>query len=220
MIRILIADDCELVRLGLRRLVEHENGLELAGEAASFAETRLLAEQVAPDVVLLDLTLSDGFILDRIPELLDSAGQRKILVLTGDRDKENHRLALRLGAVGVVGKDQPAAILPKAIRRVHAGEVWIDRSMTATLFRDLQRAANPAPAPPAGDRNGFALTCRERQIAILAAQGLPAKRIAQRCRISDKTVRNQLVAVYSKLNLAGQLELAAKAGQLGLAPDQ
>lgn len=78
------------------------------------------------------------------------------------------------------------------------------------MFQDFHRAINPQPA------NKEMLTHRERQIATLAAQGLPAKKIAERIHLSDKTVRNQLVIVYSKLNVAGQLELAVKAKEMGL----
>ncbi|HLF97608.1 MAG TPA: response regulator transcription factor [Methylococcaceae bacterium] len=210
MIRVLLAEDHDLVRLGLRTLIQAENGLVLAGEAASFAETLALAQRLAPDVILLNLTLSDGPVMERIPQLLGGTGKRKVLVLTGDRDKEVHRLALRMGAMGVFTKDGPAEILPKAIRRVHAGELWADRGTTAALFQDFHRAINPQPA------SKEMLTHREHQIATLAAQGLPAKKIAGRIHLSDKTVRNQLVIVYSKLNVAGQLELAVKAQELGL----
>lgn len=216
MIRILLAEDHELTRLGLRTLIHQEKGLELVGEAASFADTLALAQRVAPDVILLNLSLSDGPAIERIPQLRDESGTRKILVLTGDRDKETHRLAMRMGAVGVFSKDEPAEILPRAIRRIHAGELWVDRHTTAALFQDFHRAANPAPQLPAASKES--LTARERQIAALAAQGLPAKKIAERINVSDKTVRNQLVIVYSKLNVTGQLELAVKAAQLGLAP--
>ena len=213
-IRILIAEDHDLVRLGLSTLFEQDRELELVGESAHFSETLTLVETLAPDVLLLDLALEDGSIVDRIPELLRRAVKLKILVFTASLDRETHRLALQMGAMGIFTKNTPNSLLLKAIRRVHTGEIWADRHTTAAFFNHFQSAAQ---SPPATSKRN-ALTARECQIAQLAAQGVPAKKIAARIGISDKTVRNQLVNVYSKLGVSGLVELALKAPQLGLAP--
>jgi len=205
------------VRLGLRTLFREDSGLELAGEAASFEETLSFARSLAPDVLLLDLTLGEEMIVDRIPELLEISGKLKVLVLTGNPDKEIHRLALQRGAMGVFTKDAPNALLLKAIHCVHEGEIWVDHSTATAFFNHFQSATKSAlPSAVAADKNK--LTAREREIAVLATQGLPAKQIAERIHISDKTVRNRLVTIYSKLGVSGQVELALKAQQFGLAP--
>lgn len=213
-IRILIAESQELVRLGLRTLLREDHELELVGEAANFAETASFAKKLSPDLLLLDLTLGDDLIVDRIPQLLDVSGKLKVLALTANQDKEIHRLALQMGARGVFIKSAPNALLLRAIHRIHAGEIWVDRHATAAFFNHFQSALKPTPATDNKDK----LTAREREIAVLAAQGLPAKKIATRIQISDKTVRNLLVFVYSKLGVSGQIELAIKARQLGLTP--
>lgn len=201
-IRVLIAEDQEVCRMGLRALIQHEDGLELVGEAVSFGDTLSFTEKLKPDVVLLDLTLVDGMIVDRIPELLANYDALKILVLTGTSDKEVHCLALKNGAMGVISKDAPCALLLKAISCIHDGEVWADRHTTATFFRCCQFMMKYPPPL------SFTLTAREREIATLAAQGLPPKKIANQLQVADKTVRNQLAVIYHKLGVSSQVELA------------
>ncbi len=126
-----------------------------------------------------------------------------------------HLLALRLGAVGVFIKDQSAYLLLKAIHSVHLGEVWFDNSLASGLLQSFKQDASKAHAvkPPIENL----LTGRELAVARLAIQGLPAKKIAAQLFISEKTVRNQLVVIYSKLGVASQVELVLQAGRLGFA---
>lgn len=100
----------------------------------------------------------------------------------------------------------------KAIVCAHSGEMWVTRDLAAALFHDLRNGNIIVPAEQMRD----CLTPRQRTIAQMAAQGMPAKRIANTLNISNKTVRNQLVHIYSKLAVSGQVELAIKSSQLGL----
>lgn len=213
-IRVFLAEDHELMRMGVRLVFRDTEGFELVGEAANFTETLASVRRLAPDVVLLDLSLHEGDILHRIPELLTSPPAPKVLVFSDSSNSDTHLNALRLGAVGIFSKGQSAESLLKAVKLVRQGELWINRQIAATMFYDFHRANHPPAVSDMRDKSS--LTARERDIAKLAAKGFPAKRVAQQLGISAKTVRNQLVAVYSKLDVANQLELATKAVQLGL----
>ncbi len=212
-IRLLIVDDHELARVGVSMLLEQQAGIEVIGAVGRFAEALETAKQLKPDVILLDLHLAEGLIIDRIPELIDHNQACKVLVLTASvNTKELHLNALRQGALGILTKCQPIDTVVKAINCVHGGEMWITREMVASMHHDF-RSSQALRV----QRKQDPLTCRQRAIAVLAAQGMPAKRIASELNISYKTVRNQLVHIYSKLSVSGQLELAVKSAQLGLA---
>jgi DNA-binding NarL/FixJ family response regulator len=215
-IRIVHAEDHDLVRFGLRYVLTNDSALDLVAEAESLAETLELIEALAPDLVVLDLSLSDGPALERIPDLVNGRGNPKVLVHTANSDMEIHRMALQMGARGICPKTAPGPMLLKAIRCVHQGEVWIDHSTASDFVSHFQNGGTPlASSIPANGCNGK-LTAREHQIAVLAAQGLQAKKIAYELMICDKTVRNQLSVIYSKFNVSCQIELAMKARDLGL----
>jgi two-component system nitrate/nitrite response regulator NarL len=213
-IRILLVDDHLVVRQGLRMLLENHADLEIAGEAATGRAAVEIAMRERPDLVLLDLDLGAEGGLDVIPQLAALEATR-VLVLTGLRDREIHRQAIRLGASGVVLKEQAAELLVKAVRCVHAGEAWVDRSMTAALLQDMRQGPAGA-ADPEGARIAT-LTTREREIVALVAQGFGTQKIADALFISEKTVRNHLASIYDKLNVSERLELALYAAKHGLA---
>ena len=133
-IRILIVDDHPVVRAGLSIVVQSQEGLEIVGEAEDGASALALAERLKPDIILLDLDLDGENGLDLLPELRAANEQSRVLILTGLRDPEAHRRAVRLGAMGVVMKEKANQVIISAILSVHAGEVWIDRSLMAALL--------------------------------------------------------------------------------------
>jgi len=218
MIRVLLADDHELIRLGFRTLLSTQDDIELVGEACSFQELIRLNQQLKPDIILLELHLKDGEVISKISELLND--RPLVLVLTVCKDREPHLLALRLGVRGIVTKDNSVEIILKAIRTVCAGEVWIDRFATLDLWRNYTNTDGiKSPGEVEANKLGFArsnLTPRELEVARLAARGLPAKKIAAKLFISDKTVRNQLAVIYSKLGVSSQVELVFQAANLDL----
>lgn len=214
-IRVLLAEDHDLVRLGFRALLADQTDILLVGEAATCRDAMTLAAQENPDIILLTLTLGGESTVDCVPKLLALRDELHVLMFTASRDVELHRLAIRYGASGIVSKDQSGETLLKAIRRVHAGELWVDRGMTAALLRESQRKEyDPGPNTQAG--RVASLTRRERDIAVLISKGFTTHKISETLCISEKTVRNQLVAVYDKLGVANRIELAIQAGQLGL----
>jgi two-component system nitrate/nitrite response regulator NarL len=216
-IRILIVDDETLIRSGLRMIIENRPGLKVVGEAGNKTEALRLAEKDQPDIILLDVNLrgSDG--LDFLPQLRSSATASRVLVLTGMLDQKTHDRAMQVGAMGVVLKDNGADTLIKAIERVHAGEVWLDRSALGRFFSERLHTGreNEKGSPEAA--NIKSLSDREREVVTLIGVGLKNKQIAERLFISETTVRHHLTSVFSKLDVSDRLELVIYAYRHGLA---
>lgn len=217
-IRVLLAEDHELIRIGLAALFQTITQFKLIGEADNFLDTLRLAKQTSPDVILLDMSLKDGDTTEHIPELLSACPSSKVLIFTACENREKHLLALRIGAMGIFTKNQPNSMLLKAIRSVYSGEVWLNRSLAAEMLRDFNRPLPSNPIANAPKTN--ILTPRELTIARLAAKGWAAKKISGQLFISEKTVRNQLVVIYSKLGVTSHVELVVQATHFGLlSPD-
>ena len=206
-IRILLIDDHVIVRAGLRMLIENHDGMVVVGEAGTRLDGLALAEREQPDVVLLDLDMGAESGLDFMPELLQAAPNARVVVLTGLRDADAHRRAVHLGAIGLVFKDKAAEVLIKAIEKVHGGEVWLDRSLTATVLSEMSHADERRRADPETEKISF-LTEREREVVGLVCEGLKNKQIGDRLFISELTVRNHLTSILSKLDLSDRFELA------------
>jgi two-component system nitrate/nitrite response regulator NarL len=214
----MIVDHHRMVSAGLRLLVESQTGMKVVAMATNEAEALALADVQSPDLILLDLELGTENGLTLLPKLRHVARDARVLVLTGLRDLEAHREAMRLGAMGIVLKDQGAEVLIKAMEKVRAGEVWIDRAMMG-LFSEVRRRDLNHHA--ANDRNVY-LTQREREVISLIAEGLKNKQIGERLSISDTTVTHHLSSIFSKLGVSDRLELViyAFAHNLTKAPPQ
>jgi len=216
-IGILLIDDHAVVRAALRCLLERQPGIMVVGEAATRAEAVLIASREQPEIILLDLCLQEESGLDLIPELLATVEDTKILVLTGVQNPAEHEQAMRLGAMGVVYKQASADMLIKAICRISAGEIWLDRRVTASLVVGLRRDLR-APGSSAVSDKGSQLTGREREIISLVGEGLKNKQIADRLCISEATVRHHLTSILKKLDVSDRLELLIFAYQHNLIP--
>jgi two-component system nitrate/nitrite response regulator NarL len=214
-IRILVVDDHTMVREYLRVLIENEPDMAIVGEAGNSADALAIAAREQPDVIVLDLNLSGEDAIDSLRALIASSEGSRVLILTGFNDPEKHRRAVHLGAVGVLLKDQAGKTFIKAIRKVLAGEVWLERSMTADILTDFARADEHRRHDPEAAKIET-LTEREREVIALVAEGLTTKRIAKRLFISEKTVSNHLTATYNKLGVSNRLELALYASRHGL----
>lgn len=215
-VRILLVDDHEVVRFGLRLMLERNPGLCVVGEACSWATTVVMVEREQPDVILLDLDLGEENGLDYIPWLRELMPEARVLVLTGTRDVMLHCEAVRLGAVGLVPKEHPAPVLVQAIEHVLGGRVWLDPSLIAGFMTQMSRARGAVEEHPEACKIG-ALTEREREVVALICEGLQNKVIAQRLSISDTTVRHHLTSIFGKLELESRLELVIYAFRNGLA---
>jgi len=205
-IRILLIDDHTVMRMGLRVLIENQQGLKVVGEAAGRADALELAEREQPDIILLDLSLPGTDGIDLIPELQAVAKEARILVLTGVLDPEAHKRAIHFGAMGVVLKEKAPEVLIKAIEKVYEGEIWLDRAMVANVVGQRSRLRESSKHDPEVGKIAT-LTGREREVVALVGEGLRNRQIADRLFISEGTVRNHLTTVFSKLEVSDRFEL-------------
>jgi two-component system nitrate/nitrite response regulator NarL len=214
-IRVLLIDDHVVMRMGLRMLIETQPGLSVVGEATDHDAAILSAAREQPDIILLDLDLGDQSGLDILPELRIAAKGARVIVLTGIRDPADHQQAVRLGATGMVLKEQAFDTLVKAIERVHAGETWLDPALVANVLADRSRARGRDADPQAAKI--AALTEREREVITLISEGLKNRQIGERMSISETTVVHHLTSIFDKLGVANRLELVTYAYRHGLA---
>ena len=214
-IRILLVHDQQLIRAGLRLLLERESDFLVLAEATSGAEA-LTAAQLFPDIVVLDLKLGQESSFDLLRQLSDVSEHVRLLVLTDSLEVGPQQLAVRNGAMGVVVKTEAPAVLVDAIRKVHGGEVWLHLNIVATVLRDL---LHPKEVPPAVTEKlrHQRLTEREREIIALVGEGLRNKEIAERLYISEATVRHSLTAIFEKVGVSNRSGLIVYSYQHGLA---
>lgn len=215
-IRILIVDDHAVLRFGLRAILETQARLTVVGEAIDSSSALALATAKQPDIVLLDLDLGKENGFDLIPGLLDAAPNTRVLVLTGTRDPAAHERVVLLGAMGVVLKETALELILKAIDKVYAGEVWLDRTMIASIL-NTRVHTNSSQEQDARIAKIGTLTEREREIVVLIGHGLRNKVIAERLIISEATVRNHLTSIFAKLGVNDRFELVVFAYQNKLA---
>ncbi len=216
MISVLLVDDQDLVRLGLRALLENEGGFEVAGEAADGLAAVEAAARTRPDVVLMDIRMPgiDGLeATRRIVANPDLAGTRVIVLTTFERDEYVFD-ALRLGASGFLLKDTPPARLIEAMQTVVDGGALLAPSVTRTLIREFagqqHRAVTPHP-------NLGQLTGREKEVVTLVAQGMTNDEIARELVVSPATARTHVSRAMIKLGARDRAQLVVFAYQSGLA---
>ncbi len=216
MIRVVVADDEALVRLGLRVLLETEDDLALAGEAGDGRATVELVRRTRPDVVLLDVRMPgmDGLqALRAIAAAPELAGIRVIMLTTFELDEYVFE-ALRDGASGFLIKDTEPAELLRAVRVVAAGGSLLSPTVTRRVIGEFvaRRTRRPAPHPGL-----HALTQREREVMALVAEGLSNEEIAERLVVSPATVRTHVSRAMGKLGARDRAQLVVVAFQSGLA---
>jgi DNA-binding NarL/FixJ family response regulator len=204
-VRIVIADDHTIFRDGLRRLLEAEPELEVAGEAADGGEAVTQTRQLSPDILLLDLAMPRVPGMDVLRELSsdDVELKTKIIVLTAAVERIQIVQALQMGARGVVMKEAATQLLMKAIRTVMAGQYWIGREAVGDIV-DFMRT-NPSGDKP---QRNYGLTKREMDILTTIVAGLSNKEIARRFALSEDTVKHHLTNIFDKVGVASRLELA------------
>lgn len=217
--RVLLVDDHKTLLWGLQKLVESAfPKMEVAGVADSVDAMLELADRVEAHVVLLDLDLGGRSAIDVLPALVQRTAAH-VLVLTAERNPAVLEAAVMRGARGVVGKDEPPEVILRAIERVNAGEVWVNRSMIGRVLGAL--AAPQRARDPEADKIA-SLTAREREIVahVVRQRGAKGVTIAEELHISENTLRNHLTVIYSKLGLRNRIELFVYAGEHGLAENR
>jgi DNA-binding NarL/FixJ family response regulator len=212
----MIVDCHAIVREGLEKLIGDRRGLQVIAEADNRSDSLVLAERDQPDIILMDLDFPDDSGLDILANLLKVASKARVLVLTGVRDLEMHRQAMLLGAMGVVQKDKNSDFLFKAIEKVHAGEIWYDRSKMGSMFTEILRNEDGRKTDPEAAKIA-SLSQRERDVIKLISQGMKNRVIGETLFISETTVRHHLTAIFEKLGVSSRLELIIYALSRGLA---
>jgi DNA-binding NarL/FixJ family response regulator len=206
-IRVMLVDAHRMVLCGLQRLIDDEKpGLEVVATASDIARAIELAVAAQPDVVLVAVELATEKDGSLVPSLINGRHTR-VLVLSGARD-DKHELAILRGACGVVHKDDTPEQLIKAIRKVHEGQLWLDRSTTGRLFVELSRQKSQAANDPA-KRKLASLTEREHDVvrSLVRQPGADNKTLANTLHIGEHTLRNHLSRIYDKLGVPNRLEL-------------
>ncbi|MGH8792671.1 MAG: response regulator [Stackebrandtia sp.] len=211
MIRVVIADDQQLVRAGVEMLLRSAGGVDVVGEAADGAAAVRLAEEHKPDVILMDIRMPRVDGIEATRRILKARPSARIVMLTTFAEDENVYAALRAGAIGFLVKDDDPRHMVEAVRRAAAGDTIL---AAPVLHRVVQHAvgASVAPTVAGGDR----LTAREREVLALVGAGLSNAEIADQLHVGVTTVKTHVSSVMDKLQLRNRIQAAVTAHRLGL----
>ncbi len=201
--RVLIVDDHEVVREGLRALIRRRNEMELVGEASSVATAIEEAHRTEPDVVVMDVRLPDGSGIEACREIRAARPDTKVIMLTSYADEEAVFASIMAGATGYLLKQTRMEALTDAIERAVRGESLLDPAVTQRVLERVRSGRSPE------DEELSLLSEQERKILDLIADGKTNKEIAAEIFLSDKTVKNYVSSILSKLNLRRRSEAAA-----------
>ncbi|MFB6777155.1 response regulator [Streptomyces sp. NPDC056352] len=213
-VRVVLADDQPLVRAALEMVISETPDVEVVGEAGTGAEAVRLAEELDPDVVVMDIRMPgmDGIEATRL--VTAGSGDARVVVLTTFDDDDYVYAALRAGASGFLVKDMALDDILAAIRVVAAGDALIAPSVTRRLIAEFAGRREPAPAPAARQLGG--ITDREREILTLVGRGLSNTEIATELVISVATVKTYVTRLLSKLDARDRVQLVILAYETGL----
>jgi DNA-binding NarL/FixJ family response regulator len=216
LVRVLIADDQQLVREGIASLLSIEPGISVIGTAADGREVIEMAISMEPDVTLMDVRMPgiDGVAAAAV--LRRKVPGCRVVMLTTFDDEGYIVQALRVGAVGYLLKDLPAGELAAAVRLAHAGVGQLDSAAVERLASALARSALPGPRQGALERAGEALTAREIDVLRLIAGGSTNREIAAHLFVSEGTVKNHISRILSRLGLRDRTQAAIYARDHGL----
>ena len=201
MIRVLIADDHAVVRQGLRTFLDLQDDIAVVGEAGDGEEALALIEELAPDIVLIDLVMPRVDGIEAIRRLRERAPAVRAIVLSSFVDDDKLFPAVRAGAAGYLLKDVQPQELVEAIRTVHGGGALLHPQVAARLLQDM--AEDP-------------LTPREHEVLALIGRGMPNKLIARELSLSEKTVKAHVSSILAKLGVTDRTQAALYAVREGL----
>ncbi|MFB6816649.1 response regulator [Streptomyces sp. NPDC056347] len=207
---VFLVDDHEVVRRGLRDLIDDEPGLRVVGEASTADQALARGPALRPDVAVLDVRLPDGDGITVCRELRSRMPDLACLMLTSFDDEEALLDAIMAGAAGYVLKQIKGSDLVAAVRTVATGQSMLDPATTARLMRSLR---SPGAARPSEDERLAALSERERSVLGLIGEGLTNRQIAKRLYLSEKTVKNHISRMLGKLGVERRVQAAVIAAQ-------
>jgi two-component system, NarL family, nitrate/nitrite response regulator NarL len=215
-VRVLIADDHPIYRIGLRRLLEADQGFAVLAEATDGREAIDLTRAHRPDVLLLDVAMPTVSGLDALLALGNECSRTRIVLLTAAIEPQDALRALRLGASGVLLKTSAADQIFKCIRTVVAGHYWIGGDAFQSLVESL--AKGPSAVATDTAPRLFGLTTRELEVITLVSTGASNRDIARQLGLSEETVKHHLSKIFDKTGQSTRVELALFATHAGLVP--
>lgn len=209
-IKVVIADDHALFRDGLRKILSLEKDILVVGEAANSEEVPKVVERTKPDILLLDLKMPKGDVVQNLLDVAARSAATRVMILTAFSDDENVLNAAKGGAKGYISKGVPSVTLLQAIKTVHNGGSWIDKEISSweTFEEIVQDNSSPRDEAPRIDENIKTLTKREMEILRLVAEGLTNEEIGKKIFISEKTVKTHLTNIFDKLKVNNRFKAA------------
>ena len=213
-IRVMVVDDHEVVRTGLKAILEPEEDLEVVGDAASASEAVQKVPRLAPHVVLMDVRMQEMSGIEACRLIKNAHPQVNVLMLTSFGEEEAVPSSIMAGASGYLLKNVGRADLLSAIRAVSGGQNLLDPSVTRKVMERLARLTAKAH-----ERDMEAISEREKEVLHLVAEGLTNKQIADRLVIAENTARNHVSRILEKLGLSRRSQAASFAAQHGLLRD-
>jgi DNA-binding NarL/FixJ family response regulator len=203
-LRVMLVDDHEVVRSGLRTMLEAGGDIRIVAEAGAVREAVAEAARVRPDVVVMDVRLADGSGIEATREIRASRPETRVLMLTSFADDEALFASIMAGASGYVLKQIRGGELVRAIRAVGQGQSLLDPAVTATVLDRLRRGKHLLR-----DEKLARLSAQEERILGLVAEGLTNGEIGARLKLAEKTVKNYVSTILSKLEVGRRAEAAA-----------
>jgi two-component system, NarL family, response regulator DevR len=203
-LRVMLVDDHEVVRNGIKSLLHATDDIAVVAEAATAADAVKFAEAARPDVIVMDVRLADGSGIEATREIRAARPQTQVLMLTSFADDEALFASIMAGAAGYVLKQIRSGELVSAIRSVGAGQSLLDPAVTKSVLDRLRRGKHLLR-----DERLARLSAQEERILTLVAEGRTNREIGDELRLAEKTVKNYLSSIMSKLEVARRAEAAA-----------
>ena len=204
--RIMLVDDHEVVRLGLKSLIERQPTMEVVAEASTASEAVATSVAAKPDVIIMDIRMTGSSGIDACREITTNQPEVKVIMLTSYADDEMLFAAIRAGAAGYVLKQAGGQDVIRALEAVAQGHSLLDPALTERVFNEVRRSAR------AQDVSSFAsLTEQERRVLLLVAEGKTNREIAHELHLGEGTVRNYVSNILGKLNVSNRAEAASYA---------
>ncbi|MFN8039385.1 MAG: response regulator transcription factor [Acidimicrobiales bacterium] len=208
-IRLMLADDHRMLREGLRRSMT-DQGFDIVGEARDGDEAIRLAEELEPEVILMDVTMPEVDGVEATRQIKINQPQIRIVMLTMHADQEVLAAAIRAGASGYLVKDCSTDEIANAVRMAASGETALSPQLAASMLDEVRKLDQPA------DEEDRIITKREEEVLQLIADGCSTPEVAEQLFISQKTVKNHLASIYQKLDARDRTQAVLQAVRMGI----